>query len=102
MTEIVRVWRGAIRTADRDAYADYLDRTGMGEYRQTPGNLAAHALYRDRGDGTTEVVTWSRWESMDAVREFAGDEPDQAMFYPEDDRYLVERDVTVQHFDVVG
>jgi hypothetical protein len=37
---------------------------------------------------------------MDAVRRFAGDDPDQAVFYPEDDDYLVDRETTVHHFDV--
>ena len=40
------------------------------------------------------------WTSMDAVRRFAGDQPEQAVFYPEDDRFLVDREVTVRHFDV--
>ncbi len=26
---VVRVWSGVVRTEDRDAYADYVERTGM-------------------------------------------------------------------------
>jgi hypothetical protein len=40
------------------------------------------------------------WESMDAVVAFAGPRPEQAVFYPEDDRYLVERGLVVDHFEV--
>ena len=96
------MWRGWIRTQDRAEYAAYLQETGVGEYRATPGNLDASALYRDLGDGTTEVVTVSRWTSMAAVQGFAGDEPGTARFYPEDDRYLVGREPFVVHFEVVG
>jgi hypothetical protein len=39
---------------------------------------------------------------MDAVRAFAGEDPERAVFYPEDERYLVERDLTVTHYDVVA
>ncbi|TDN92881.1 hypothetical protein [Microbacterium sp. BK668] len=95
---IVRMWRGVVRTEDRDAYLDYVARTGMDEYRATAGNLDAWMLWRDLRDGLTEIVTISRWESMDAIRGFAGDDADRAVFYPEDDRYLVERDVTVRHY----
>ena len=102
MTEIVRMWRGWIRTADRDAYAAYLQRTGLADYAAVEGNLDASALYRDRGDGSTEVVTLSRWTSMEAVRGFAGDEPAVARFYPEDDRYLTGREPFVTHFEVAG
>jgi hypothetical protein len=43
----------------------------------------------------------SLWESMDAVRRFAGDDPARAVFHDEDDGFLVERDLHVDHFEVV-
>jgi heme-degrading monooxygenase HmoA len=48
----------------------------------------------------TEFVTLSFWDSWDAVRAFAGDEVERAVFYPEDDRYLVDREDTVTHYEV--
>ncbi|HEV7210915.1 MAG TPA: hypothetical protein VGN47_04300 [Blastococcus sp.] len=99
---IARIWRGWVRTADREAYAGYIDRTGIAEYRRTPGNQGAWMLARDLGDGRTEIVTFSFWASRDAIRGFAGDDIEQAVFYPEDDRYLVERETTVTHFEVVA
>jgi heme-degrading monooxygenase HmoA len=73
----------------------------MAEYKATPGNRGAWMLRRDLGE-LTEIVTFSLWESMDAVRAFAGEDPERAVFYPEDERYLVERDLTVTHYDVVA
>ena len=58
---IARMWRGWVRTEDRDAYVAYIEATGMAEYRQTPGNQGAHMLTRDLGDGRTEIVTLSFW-----------------------------------------
>ncbi len=92
------MWTGVVRTSDRDAYVDYVERTGMAAYRTTPGNLDAWMLTRDLGDGRTEITTVSRWESLDAVIGFAGDDIERAVFYPEDDRYLVERDERVRHY----
>lgn len=102
MNRVMRMWSGVIRTADRDEYRDYIGGTGIRDYRLTPGNVDAWMLYRDRGDGTTTVTTVSLWESRDALAAFAGDDIDVARFYPEDDRFLVERDLTVTHFDVVA
>ena len=96
---IARVWKGAVRPEDSDAYAAYIRDTGFNEYAQTPGNLGAWMIRRDR-DGVTEFVTFSLWESLDAVKAFAGDDPDKAVFYPEDDRFLVERDDRVAHYEV--
>ena len=97
---IARMWRGWVRTEDRAAYLDYVEATGMAEYRRTPGNRGAHMLARDLDDGRTEIVTLSFWNSLDDVHGFAGEDISRAVFYPEDDRYLVDREVTVTHFDV--
>jgi heme-degrading monooxygenase HmoA len=99
---IARTWRGWVRTEDRTAYVDYIERTGMAQYRDTPGNQGAWMLARDLGDGRTEIVTLSFWTSRAAIRGFAGDDIERAVFYPEDDRYLVARETTVTHYDVVG
>ena len=99
---IARIWRGWVRTEDRAAYVEYIERTGMAEYRGTPGNRGAWMLARDLGDGRTEIVTLSFWASRDAIRGFAGDDIERAVFYPEDERYLVDRETTVTHFEVVA
>ncbi len=97
---IARMWRGWVRTEDRDAYVEYIEATGMAEYRRTPGNRGAHLLARDLGDGRTEIVTLSFWESRAVISGFAGEDISRAVFYPEDDRYLVDREVTVTHYEV--
>jgi heme-degrading monooxygenase HmoA len=98
---IARIWRGAVRRDNADAYADYIASTGMAEYCSTPGNQGAWMLRRDDGD-RTEIITFSLWDSPDSIRAFAGDDIDQAVFYPEDDRFLIERDRTVRHYEVVA
>ena len=41
------------------------------------------------------------WDDMDAVRAFAGDDPETAVFYPEN-RFLIERDLVSYHYEVVA
>jgi len=96
---IARIWRGAVRNQDADEYVAYVRATGVEQYRSTPGNLGAWILNRQIGD-RTEILTFSLWEDMDAVKAFAGDEPSLAVYYPEDDRFLVERSSTVDHYQV--
>ena len=97
---IARTWRGAVRREDRDAYATYMEETGMAGYASTPGNRGVWMLRRDLDD-VTEFVMFTLWDSMEAVQGFAGDDPETAVFYPEDDRFLVERDMRSHHFEVV-
>ena len=97
---IARTWRGATKAEDADAYVEYLEKTGFPEYRATPGHRGVLALRRVNGD-RAEFLLLTLWESEEAIRRFAGDEIDRAVFYPEDDRFLVERGERVGHFDVV-
>jgi heme-degrading monooxygenase HmoA len=98
---IARTWRGAVRAEDAEAYADYIRRTGIAEYAATPGNRGAYLLYRIDGD-RAEVLTLSFWDSLVAVQGFAGTDIERAVFYPEDDRYLVDRDLTASHYVVAA
>lgn len=100
-TIVLRRWSSKIRTSDREAYTSYVESTGVGDYAGTTGNLGFQMLLRDLGDGTTEVETLSWWTSEDAIRAFAGREFWRARYYPEDDRYLLEKPEYVAHFDVV-
>lgn len=97
---ILRRWRGVIRTAEREAYRAYIAGTGGNDYASTPGNLGWQMLFRDLGDGTSEVVTMSWWRSLDDIRAFAGADIEVARYYPEDDRFLLERPYGVEHSDV--
>jgi len=99
---ILRRWSSVIHTRDRAPYAAYFGRTGGLDYAATTGNRGFQMLMRDRGDDTTEIVTLSWWTSMDAVRGFAGDAPELARYYPEDDRYLLEKSEFVDHYTVVA
>ncbi len=97
---IARIWKGAVRATDADTYAEYMWETGVKEYLETPGNLGVHMLRRTDGDRTAFLML-SFWESLDAVRGFAGEDVETAVFYPEDDRFLIERDTTSSHWEVL-
>ncbi len=97
---ILRKWTGTIRARDKRAYLAYIRRTGMREYRATPGNLAAQMVTRDLTRGCVEVTTLSWWKSLSSIRAFAGDDIERAHYYPMDRKYLLTRPRTVQHFEV--
>jgi heme-degrading monooxygenase HmoA len=75
--------------------------TGMPGYAKTPGNRGVWMLSRDVDD-KTEFVMFTLWDSLEAIRQFAGDDYERAVFYPEDDRFLIERDEVSLHYRVVG
>jgi heme-degrading monooxygenase HmoA len=96
---VVRTWRGWTRAEDADRYAECVAETGLKEYLATPGNRGAWILRRTEGD-RCEFVTVSVWDSLDDIRGFAGDDVERAVFYPEDDEFLVERELTANHWEL--
>ena len=97
---IARAWTGAVLRADADAYADYIRATDFAEYGRTAGNRGAWMLRRDDGD-RTEFITLSLWDSVDAIKAFAGEDIEAAVLYPEDERYLIDGESSVTHYEVV-
>jgi heme-degrading monooxygenase HmoA len=96
---IARIWRGAVAQADGDDYARYMNETGVAAYVSTPGNRGVWMLRRNVDD-KAQFLMFTLWDSMQAVEAFAGSMPEVAVFYPEDDRFLVERETVVTHYEV--
>jgi len=96
---IARAWRGETLAEDADAYLAYLDGTGVSDCAGSEGNRGVLVLRRTVDD-TAEFLFMSFWDSMDAIRGFAGPEPEWARYYEEDRRYLLEMQPTVDHFEV--
>lgn len=97
---IGRIWRGAVREADKDIYFDYLQKTGLKEYAAIPGNRGVFTLRRV-ADAKAEFTLLTLWDSWEAIKAFAGPDPEKAVFYPEDDRFLIERELRVTHYEVL-
>lgn len=98
---IARIWRGVVRAQDATTYANYVQETGIAGYKKTPGNCGAWLISRVEGD-RAEIIALSFWKSRQAIEGFAGEDIETAVFYPEDDKYLIERDRTVRHYEVAG
>jgi heme-degrading monooxygenase HmoA len=98
---IARIWHGRVPAAEAEAYYAYLQRSGLADYAATEGNRGVQVLRRTEGDVTHFLLT-TLWDSMEAIRRFAGAEVDRARYYDEDDAYLLEREPLVQHYDVLS
>src|SRR5262249_59716324 len=96
---IAGVWRGRTKPEEGEGYKAYLYETGVRSCRATPGNRGVYVLRRVH-EGAAEFVFISLWESREAVRAFAGEKEERAVYYPEDARYLLEMEPGVSHYEV--
>ena len=98
---IARRWRGRVRAADFDAYLAYVEKTGIAALRATPGNEGVDVFrHLDEAADSADFEVVSYWRSLDDIHAFAGADISVARFFPDDDRYLVDRELTARH-DVV-
>jgi len=98
---IVRMWHGRVKTSKAGAYRGFLNERAIPDYQTAPGNISVHILERQDGE-VTHFLTLTFWQSMDAIAGFAGDNPEVAKYYPEDQDFLIEFEPTVVHYEVVG
>jgi heme-degrading monooxygenase HmoA len=97
---IARMWRGPVPKAKKEAYVAYLRETGLNDYVRTPGNRGVWLLCQDRGE-EIEFLTFTLWDSLDAIKAFAGPDYERARYYPRDREFLTRFDPRVEHFEVV-
>jgi len=98
---IGRTWHGRVPAAKAEAYHEYLLRTGVPDYKATPGNRGVYVLRRVEGD-VAHFLLLSLWDSYEAIRAFAGEDVERAHYYPEDAEYLLEQEPTVTHYEVLA
>jgi hypothetical protein len=97
---IARRWRGRVRASDHDAYLRYVEATGIAALRTTPGNGGVFVFrHLDEATDTSEIEVVSLWRDRGSIAAFAGENIEVARFFPDDDRYLIERELTVRHDD---
>jgi heme-degrading monooxygenase HmoA len=99
---IVRTWSATATSAGAESYSNYFAGSLLPQLRTLPGFGGAYLLRRDRGeDGTVELTTHTFWESLDAIRAFAGDDVARSVVEPEAQAMLASFDPTAAHRIVV-
>ena len=97
---IARIWHGRVPVDKADTYHEYLLKTGIADYRATPGNRGVYVMRRvEEQVAHFKLLTF--WDSVEAIKAFTGDDYERARYYPEDDEFLLEREPHVTHLEVL-
>jgi heme-degrading monooxygenase HmoA len=97
---VARLWHGRTLTAKADDYEKYLEASGVKKMLATDGNHGVEVLRRTDG-GQTDFIVISYWESIEAVKRFAGANYQSAVILPRDGEYLIDIEPEVAHYEVV-
>jgi heme-degrading monooxygenase HmoA len=97
---IVRTWSARATKSGAVAYSSYFQKTLLPQLRELDGFSGAFLLARD-DDGLVELTAHTLWDSLEAIRAFAGDDITTAVVEPEALAVLQHSDETVVHRDVL-
>jgi heme-degrading monooxygenase HmoA len=96
---IARVWRGTARADAAPEYLAHLRDTVFPEIGAIDGNRGALVLQRVE-DGTIEFTVITLWDSIDAIRRFAGPDAEAAVVAPRAQALLATWERRVSHYEV--
>lgn len=96
---IARIWHGVTPSDKADDYLEFVRETGLPHYRSIEGNQGAYILRRI-DNGAAHFITLSFWDSLEAVKRFAGEDYEKAHYYDRDKEFLLEFEPTVEHYEL--
>lgn len=97
---ISRHWAGIAKAHCAEAYVEHLSNDTFPALRKLPGFIDASVLRRSVPAGV-EFLIVTNWQSIDAIRAFAGDQVDVAVVPPNVRDMMVDYDRHVRHYDVL-
>jgi heme-degrading monooxygenase HmoA len=96
---IIRTWVAYAKPGNARAYREHLRGSVLPQLRKRDGFLGLSLCEAER-DGQVEIMVISRWESLDAIKAFAGSKVDKAVVDPGARAVLAEFDDFATHYDV--
>lgn len=96
---VVRIWEGRVPRDKADDYIGLMHSVALPDYRAIPGNRGAYVLRRD-DEAVTRVTMLTFWESLDAIRAFAGEPVERAKYYDFDREFLLAFPETAVHYEI--
>ena len=97
---ILRMWKGQATPEKAEKYVHHATKNVFPELRAIAGHRGAYLLRRPV-KGAVEFVVLTLWDSMDAVRRFAGAKPEKAVVAADAQALLSSFDEVVSHYEVV-
>ena len=98
---IARIWHGYTKPADADGYEAMLKPELLPGIGDEKGYQGSYLLRRELGD-EVEFITIMLWDSIDAIRAFAGQDYEASVIPVERRKYLSRHDARSAHYDVVS
>jgi len=96
---IMRLWHGEVAIEKADEYEKFMIERAAPDYGSIEGLLKLY-FQRKNEKKKAHFLLVTLWDSIESVKNFAGDNPEIAKYYPEDDDLLLEKEEHVSMYEV--
>ena len=96
---IMRLWHGEVAIEKADEYEKFMIERAAPDYGSVDGLVKLY-FQRNNEEKTAHFLLVTLWDSIESVKKFAGDNPEIAKYYPEDDDFLLEKEEHVSMYEV--
>ena len=96
---IMRLWHGRVKRDRADEYEKLMVEKAVPDYSSVEGLLKLYFQRKDEKN-ITHFLLVTIWDSMESVKKFAGDNPEIAKYYPEDDEFLLEKEKNTELYEI--
>lgn len=97
---IARHWKGLARSDRAHDYESHLRKETIPALARIPGFIEASILRRTQPEGI-EFLVATKWQSLEAIRQFASPDVDAAVVPPEVEAMMISYDRRVAHYEEV-
>ena len=98
---IARVWHGYTKPEHADAYEAMLKPELLPGIGKVKGYKSSYLLRREQG-AEIEFITIMLWDSIDAIRAYAGQDYENSVVPAERRKYLSRHDAKAAHYEIVS
>jgi hypothetical protein len=97
---IARLWHGYTNSTNAPVYEQMLLTDILPGIHRVKGYRGCYLLQRKTGD-EVEFITVTLWDSLDAVRQFAGPDYTKAVIVPEAEALMTRHDAESVHYECI-
>jgi len=96
---IMRLWHGRVPIEKADEYEKFMITKAAPDYGSVDGLLKLYFQRRNENE-IAHFLLVTIWDSSESIKKFAGQKPELAKYYPEDDDFLLEKEKYVSMYEV--
>jgi len=96
---IMRLWHGEVAAEKADEYEQFMIERAAPDYSSVEGLINLYFQRKDE-ENISHFLLVTIWDSIESIRNFAGNKPELAKYYPEDDNFLLAKEEFTSMYNI--